>query len=358
MKLGGETNMERLQFKKVLLILLMFVILFVLLTITNLFASGYIKRIVIGLGINIILVVSLNLSNGFTGVFSLGHIGFMAIGAYTSAVLTLPILLKTVNLPNLFPWLGHLEMSFLPAALIGGFVSMIIALLVGLPLLRLNGSYISVATMGFLVIVRVILINWDAVTRGARTFSGVPSYTTIWNVWIWVVLTTYVVLQLKNSSFGRQTMAMRDNEIAAQSLGINKLRVRLLAFCLSAFFTGIAGALWAHFIMSFSPNSFYFTKAFSVITMLIVGGLGSISGSVVGSVAITILSEVLRNLERSFNLGFIHIPPLYGASQVIMAVIFILILVFKPNGISNGKEINFLKITKGPFLSRKQKEVF
>ena len=358
MKLGGETNMKRLQFKKVSLILLMFVILFVLLTITNLFASGYIKRIVIGLGINIILVVSLNLSNGFTGVFSLGHIGFMAIGAYTSAVLTLPILLKTVNLPNLFPWLGYLEMSFLPAALIGGFVSMIIALLVGLPLLRLNGSYISVATMGFLVIVRVVLINWDAVTRGARTFSGVPSYTTIWNVWIWVVLTTYVVLQLKNSSFGRRTMAMRDNEIAAQSLGINKLRVRLLPFCLSAFFTGIAGALWAHFIMSFSPNSFYFSKAFSVITMLIVGGLGSISGSVVGSVAITILSEVLRNLERSFNLGFIHIPPLYGASQVIMAVIFILILVFKPNGISNGKEINFLKIIKGSFLSGKQKEVF
>jgi branched-chain amino acid transport system permease protein len=312
----------------------------VMLGAVSLFAGDYLLRIVIIIGINVILVAALNLSNGFTGVFSLGHVGFMAIGAYVASILTLPVTLKSVNLPDLPRFLGGVALPFLPATVVAGVVAMAVALVVGLSLMRLKGAYISVATLGFLVIVQVILVNWDALTRGARTFAGVPPYATVWNVWIWAALTVYVVWRIGVSAFGRDMRAARDNEIAARSLGVSVMRSRLLAFCLSAFLTGVAGSLWAHFITSFSPKSFFFTQAFSIITMLVIGGLGSVSGSVVGVVLITVLSELLRNAERGFDLGFLRLPPLYGASQILMAVLFVLVIVFRPAGLLGGREID------------------
>ncbi|MEN6296708.1 MAG: branched-chain amino acid ABC transporter permease [Rectinema sp.] len=326
-------------------------ITFLVLWLLHSFGGYYIERIVIGIGINLILVISLNLANGFTGLFSLGHIGFMAIGAYASAILTLPLSLKSTNLPDLPVFLSKIQMPFLPAVLVGGLIAMVVALLIGLSLMRLTGPYISVATMGFLVIVQVVLTNWDSMTRGARTFAGVPEYTNVWNVWIWAILVLYIVWRIKFSSFGRKMMAARDNEIAARSLGINVMASRLLAFCISAFFTGVAGALWAHFITAFSPKSFYFSQTFSVVTMLVVGGLGSLSGSVVGVMLITILSEILRNAERGFSIGPLVIPEVYGASQVIMAVLFVLFIVFRPRGLFGDAELDVRRFFK------KEKEV-
>ncbi len=322
----------------------------------NFGTSSYIQRIVIGLCISIILVASLNLSSGFTGVFSLGHIGFMAIGAYTAAILTLPLSLKQAYLPDLPTWLENTQLSFLPATIIGGVIAMLVALAIGFSIMRLTGPYVSVATLGFLVIVNVVLINWDSMTRGARTFSSVPAYTNLWWVGIWTVVTLYVVWRLVRSSFGRQMIATRDNYIAAQSLGINVLSMRLLAFCVSAFFTAVAGSLWAHFIQSFSPKAFLFVETFNIITMLIVGGMGSISGSVIGAVVITILSEVFRNAERGVNLGFIQLPPVYGASQILMAVIFILLIIFRPEGIMGKRELDFGRIFSSIFRKTKRKE--
>jgi branched-chain amino acid transport system permease protein len=321
-------------------------LLAVLLLVSHFLAGDYIQRIVIIIGINVILVVSLNLSNGFTGVFSLGHVGFMAIGAYAASLLTLPVSLKAVNLPDLPGWLGAVALPFLPATLIAGLLAALIAFLVGSSLMRLKGAYISVATLGFLVIVQVILVNWDQVTRGARTFAGVPLHSTVWNVWIWASLTIFVVWRIGRSAFGRDMRSARDNEIAALSLGVSVLRSRLLAFCMSAFLTGVAGSLWAHFISSFSPKSFSFTQAFSIITMLVIGGLGSVSGSVIGVVLITVLSELLRNAERGFELGALHIPPIYGASQILMAVLFVLVIVFRPAGLMGGREVDVREILR------------
>jgi branched-chain amino acid transport system permease protein len=329
---------------------------FGLLVMINFGTSSYIQRIVIGLCISIILVVSLNLSSGFTGVFSLGHIGFMAIGAYAAAILTLPLSLKLAYLPDLPTWLENTQLSFLPATIIGGVIAMVVALFIGVSIMRLTGPYVSVATLGFMVIINVILTNWDSMTRGARTFSGVPPYTNIWWVGGWTVVTIYVIWRLAKSSFGRQMIAIRDNYIAAQSLGINVLRMRLLAFCVSAFFTAVAGSLWAHFIQSFSPKAFLFVETFSIIIMLIVGGMGSISGSVIGAVGITILSEVLRNAERGINLGIIQIPPVYGASQILMAVIFILLIIFRPEGIMGKRELDFSRIFSFFIRKTKRKE--
>lgn len=331
-------------------------LLALLLAATSLFAGDYVERIVIGIGINVILVVSLNLSNGFTGVFSLGHVGFMAIGAYTASVCTLPVTLKAVNLPSLPGWLSHAALPFLPATLIAGALAMCVAFIVGISLMRLKGAYVSVATLGFLVIVQVVLVNWDQVTRGARTFAGVPPYASIWNVWIWAALSIYLVWRIGKSPFGRDMRAARDNEIAARSLGVSVIRSRLLAFCFSAFLTGVAGSLWAHFITSFSPKSFYFVQAFTIITMLVIGGLGSVSGSVVGVFIVTVLSEILRNAERGLDIGSVHIPPVYGASQILMAILFILIIVFKPAGLMGGREFDPGNIIRRIFPPRRGKE--
>jgi branched-chain amino acid transport system permease protein len=307
---------------------------------------GYAERILIGIAISIVLAEGLNLFNGYTGLFSLGHAGFMAIGAYASSLLTLPLAAKATNLPDLPAWLAVIQLPFLPAAIAGALVAAAVAFLVGIPLMRLTGPYVSVATMGFLVITQVVLANWDSVTRGARTFAGVPAYTTPLNAWIWAAVAVYAVLRIKRSSFGRSMRASRDNFIAAESIGTNVVGQRLLAFCASAFLTAIGGALWAHFICAFSPKSFYFSQAFSVITMVVVGGLGSAWGSIVGVLFVTVLSELLRNLEGGFSLGMLTIPPMYGASQVVMALILVLVIVYRPSGIMGEAEASLGFLSK------------
>ena len=324
--------------------IIMLALLLAIVLLVNAFASPYIARIVVLLGISIILVVSLNLSNGFTGVFSLGHVGFMAIGAYVSSILTLTLATKAQNLPDLPAWLAHVQMGFLPAMLIGALLSAIVALLIGIPLMRLSGHYVSVATLGFLVIVRIILVNWTQFTRGARTFSGVPSYTTIWWVYGWLVITIYAVWRIVHSPYGRAMLAVRENEIAAQAIGVNVLRSRILAFVVSAFLTAIAGALWAHKVTSFSPASFYFAQTFSIIIMLVVGGVGSISGSVLGTVLVTLLSEVLRNAELGLHVGPVQLPPLYGLSQIVLAVAFVLVVIFSRKGLMGDREIDWRRL--------------
>ncbi len=303
--------------------------------------NPYFERIIILLGINIILIVALNLSNGFTGVFSLGHVGFMAIGAYVSSILTLTLSTKATNLPDLPVWLSHVQLPFLPALLIAGLIAAGIAFLIGIPLMRLSGHYVSVATLGFLVIVHVVLINWTQFTRGARTFSGVTQYTNIWWVYIWIVLTIYLVWRVIHSNYGRAMIAAREDVIAAQSTGINILAARNLAFVISAFLTAVGGGLMAHYLTSFSPATFYFTATFNYIIMLVVGGMGSISGSIVGTTLVTILSEVLRNAELGVQIGSINIPAVYGLSQIILSISFILIVIFRRTGIMGDHEIDF-----------------
>jgi branched-chain amino acid transport system permease protein len=320
------------------LVLLALLIIFVL--VVNSLGDPYLKRIVILLGINIILVLSLNLSNGFTGVFSLGHVGFMAIGAYSSSILTLALQTKSQNLPDLPPWLAQVQLDFLPAVLAGGLLAAAVALLIGIPLMRLSGHYVAVATLGFLVIVHVVLINWTEFTRGARTFSGVLPYTDIWWVYGWLVVSVYLVWRIVRSPYGRAMVAVRENEIAAQAIGINVLRARILAFVVSAFLTAVAGGLWAHHLTSFSPAALYFTQTFNIIIMLVVGGMGSITGSILGTLLVTALSEGMRNAEMGIHLGPIQLPPLYGLSHIVLAVVFVTVIVFRRRGLMGDREIS------------------
>ncbi len=302
--------------------------------------SGVLEAQVIMLGIYTILTVSLNLASGFTGLFSLGHIGFMAIGAYVAAILTLPVVTKgaLLELPD---WLagvafdatlGPFPVGWLAATLLAGLVAALVAVLVGSVVMRLSGSFVAVATLGFLIIVRVVLVNLDDYTRGSRPFSNIPHTTDLWWTWAAVVLVVYVVWRIKRSPWGRQMFAQKADMWASQSVGIPVLRPRLLAFVVSAFFCGIAGSLYGHHLTTMSPAVFYFDLTFTVMTMLVVGGLGSVSGSVLGAALIVAVSEGLRRAEDA--------TLLYGMSGIVLGTFFLAVIIFRPEGIMGQRELS------------------
>ncbi|HBE79454.1 MAG TPA: branched-chain amino acid ABC transporter permease [Firmicutes bacterium] len=310
----------------------------------NRFLSPYHMQIINLIGINIILVVSLNLSNGFCGIFSLGHAGFMAVGAYVTAILTIPAAKKFILLPQLPGWLASLQLPFLFALLLGGLVASICALVIGYPVLRLRGHYLSVATLGFLVIIQVFITQMDGLTRGARGLNGLESFTNVWWIWFGVILTIYIVAKVIHSAYGRGMIAVKEDELAAECLGVNLTSHKLLAFCLSAFFAGIGGALWGHLITVITPGSFSYSQTFNLVVMSVVGGMSSITGGVVGALLMTLIPELLRNLESGITLWGINLPPLYGLSQIILAIALILVILFRPNGLLGRLEFSWTRL--------------
>jgi branched-chain amino acid transport system permease protein len=293
----------------------------------------YILSIINFVGIYVILAVSLNVINGFAGLFSLGHPGFMAIGGYVTAILTFPVARKSMFL-ELPQWLANLQMPFAPALVIGGVCAALTALLVGLPVLRLRGHYLAVATMGFLIIVQVLIINWESVTRGPLGLNGLSALTNLWWVYLWMVVTVYVSWKIKFSSYGRRMLSVREDETAAQCLGVNIFRTRVAALVIGAFFAGIAGGLWAHLVTAITPMSFSLVMAFNIVVMVVVGGTGSIAGSFVAAIIFSVLTELFRPLEETLNV--------YGIGEIVMAVILIMILIYRPQGLFGSREPGIL----------------
>ncbi|MFW6181266.1 MAG: branched-chain amino acid ABC transporter permease [Spirochaetota bacterium] len=294
----------------------------------------YLLSVITFMGINVILAVSLNLTNGFTGLFSLGHPGFMAIGGYLAAILVFPAARKTMLLPDLPQWLAGVEWHLFPALLAGGALAALTALAVGLPVLRLKGHYLAVASLGFLIIVQVLIINMEEWTRGPLGLNGLPPRTTLWWVYLWVVLTVYVCWRVKHSSLGRSMLAMRENALAAETLGVNLTRTRMLAFVMGAFFAGVSGGLWAHLITAITPRSFSIIMAFNLVVMVVIGGSGSITGSILAAGLLTLIVEVLRPIEEQLVV--------YGINEIIVSVALIMILVFKPTGFFGSREPGML----------------
>ncbi len=305
--------------------------------------NDYLVRVLVVICINGVLVASLGLGNGFTGVFSLGHVGFVAVGAYVSGILSLPVTAKAAYLSHLPGWLAHWSLPFLPATVVAGLVALLLALLVGAPLMRLSGHFVSVATLGFLIIVNVILINANDFTRGARTFTGVPVETTLPWALGWLVVALAILARIAYSPTGRRFRAVREDTIAAQAIGIAVLPTRLVAFAAGAFFAGVGGSLYGHYLGSFSPAAFY----------VVIGGMRSLTGAIVGVVAVSVLNELLRTLERGFSLAGLVLPPLYGASQIVLGAIFILVMIFRPRGIMGDFEISFGRL--GGLINRNGK---
>lgn len=258
--------------------------------------------------INIILVTSLNLINGFTGQFSIGHAGFMAVGAYLAAVCTV-----------------KLQLPFIVAILAGAAAAGILGFLIGLPTLRLSGDYLAIATLGLGEIIRITILNIPYV-GGASGLMGIPRYTNFTWVFFATVITVFFIKNLINSTHGRACISIRENEIAAEAMGIDTTRYKVLAFTIGAAFAGVAGALFSHYFYIAHPASFTFMKSFDILTMVVLGGLGSLTGSITASILLTFVSAALASYPEW--------------RMVIYSLLLIILMLYRPQGLFGNKELS------------------
>jgi branched-chain amino acid transport system permease protein len=287
-------------------------------------------------GVNILLAVSLNIVNGMTGQFSLGHAGFMAVGAYVSGKLSL--LLMPFQIQELAPVVSE-QLFFLLSLLFGGAWAAAFGFLVGLPSLRLRGDYLAIVTLGFGEIVRVIVQNTEAFGR-ALGLTGVPQQSSFYMVYFWAFLAILVARRIAGSSHGRSLWAIREDEVAAEAMGVNTTAYKVRAFVVSSFFAGIAGGLFAHFVPIINPGSFTFVKSIEVVVMVVAGGLGSTTGAIFAAIILTLLPEGLRSLFTSLSGGNATLAqevdrirmPIYGMLLVVLMLV-------RPQGLFGTREI-------------------
>lgn len=297
------------------------------------------SRIATILLINLILVLGLQVFTGNSGILSFAHIGFMGIGAYTTAVLTMPAQMKSMALPDLYLVLKSIELDPMMGILLGGVVAALAATLISYPLMRLSDAAAVITSFAVLVIMHTVMVHWSAVTNGPRTLFGVVSATDLKTA-AWVAgVAVMVALWFKESRTGILLRATRDDEIASSAIGANIMTLRWKAFILSAFFAGIGGGLWAHFITSFSPNAFYLRETFVILGMLVIGGAATVSGAVFGTFAVTAAFEGLRYLENAINAAQLLPRPVVGLTEIVLSCAMIGILILKPGGIIETTEI-------------------
>ena len=305
--------------------------------------DGYKVQIINLIAVNIILALSLNLIYGFAGMFSLGHAGFMAIGAYVCAMLILTPLQKQMLFilePPLWP-ISVVQAPFCVAVLLGGLAAAVFGLLIGFPVLRLGGDYLGIATLGFAEIIRVLANNLPRVTNGALGLKGIPAYANLWWNYAWCLLTLYCILKIVRSNFGNALMAIRDDEVAAKSMGIDVFRYKLIAFTIGAFFAGVGGALLGSLLTTIDPKMFLFILTFNVLMIVVTGGLGSLTGSVLAGIIITVLLEWLRFVENPITLIGFQIPGIPGMRMVVFSLVLLLIILFRREGIMGMREFSW-----------------
>jgi branched-chain amino acid transport system permease protein len=284
--------------------------------------NSYYIDILTRIGINIILAVSLNLINGYTGQFSLGHAGFMAVGAYTAAAITL------FGGPHVLPpstggfYQPVAILLFCVALIVGGLAAALAGWFVGMPSLRLKGDYLAIVTLGFGEIIRVIFRNIESL-GGALGLNGIPPYTNI--VWVYAIaiLCTYVVVSMVHSTYGRGFLAVRDDETAAEAMGLNTTRYKIVAFVVGAFFAGMAGGLYGHYELSIDPKGFDFMRSIEIVVMVILGGMGNTAGVIAAAVLLTLLPEWLRAFDQY--------------RMVFYSLLLIILMLTRPQGLFNWK---------------------
>lgn len=284
----------------------------------------YYLQILLIVGIFIILTLSLNLINGFCGQFSLGHAGFWGVGAYVSAVYSVYFALP---IPTPLNMLIALVIGFLAAGFMG--------LVIGIPCLRLRGDYLAIATLGFGEILRIIIMNTEQV-GGPRGFTNIPKWANIYWVYFVAILVILFLYNLKHSTHGRAIISIREDEIAAENMGVPLFSNKLFAFTVGAGIAGIAGALFAHTQQYINPNSFNFMWSVIILVMVILGGLGSISGSIVGAILLTLFPEVLRYMGGHFS----------DYRMTLYSLLLIILMLMRPAGIFGSKEFAFLSKKK------------
>jgi branched-chain amino acid transport system permease protein len=306
----------------------------------------------------------MNLINGFVGLFSLGHAGFMAVGAYTSALLTMSRETKEMNffLEPIAPWLLNVHLPFPVAIIIGGLMAALAGALIGAPVLRLNDDYLAIATLGFSEIIRVIFTNTQSLTNGALGLNALPNIgitgnpkEAIWWIWSIVIFTVVFMVLLINSTYGRAFKAIREDEIAAEAMGINLFKHKMMAFVIGSFFAGVGGSLLGHLMGTIDPLLFRYLLTFNIVLIVVLGGIGSITGSVISAIVVTIAMEVLRVLDGTMHIGPLVINGIPGTRMVVFSILLMVVILFYQRGLMGTKEFSFdwFKKIKVPFRTKK-----
>jgi len=303
-------------------------------------AGGGVERMAVVFLINLIAVLGMGIYSGNSGILSFGHLAFMGLGAYASGILTMPVAMKKMTLSKLPAFLGSVQLDLLPAAVIAVVFVMLVALLVGIVISRLEGSAATIATLALLIIVHGLILGAREITRGSQSFFGVPRETGIWTACIAAVLAVILARVFRDSVPGLRLRASRDDLLAAGCVGVNVRRHRLLAWVVSAGVVALSGVLLAHFLGAFSAKKFYFVDTFMLLSMLIVGGMATVSGALAGTVLITLVTEVLRHTESGAGL--------FGMTQVGIGLIILIVMYRKSDGLLGHREWDEMLI-KAPF---------
>lgn len=306
---------------------------------TELLGVRLFDRIATNLCISMVIVIGLQVFMGNSGILSFAHIGFMGIGAYTTAVLTIPARMKGMALPDLYPVLAGMEIAPWLGILAGVLAAALVAAAVAYPLMRLSDAAAVITSFALLVVLHTIMTNWSAVTNGPRTLFGLPEATGLLGAAAAAILAIAVALAFKESRIGLLLRASRDDEIAAAAMGAHVPGLRWRAFVLSAALAGLGGGLWAHFITSFSPQAFYLRETFLILAMLVIGGTNTVTGAVLGAFVVTGAFEGLRALESAVNRADLFADQVVGLTELSLAAAMIVVLVLRPGGIVANREI-------------------
>ena len=333
----NKHNMKRLDVWTTPVLLIAILIIFTVLV--TIFGDKSLARMAAQTSIRVTFVVGLWIFVGNSGLISFGHAGFMAIGAYGSAWLTLRPQMKSLLLPGLPEWLAEAQWPHLPATITSGLLAAFVALLLGLAILRLSGIAASIATFAFLAIVNTVYSNWEGVTGATSSVVGLDRYADQWVTLGWASAAVIAAAIYANSASGLALRASREDEVAASASGIDMYRHRLLSLVISAFFTGVSGVLLGHSLGVLSPNSFYLGVTFITLAMLVVGGIGSLTGAVAGVMVLSIAIEALVRMERGASIGGIEFALPTGAQEIVIGIVMIVVLIRLPNGLTGGREL-------------------
>ena len=302
--------------------------------VANAVASPAELRVVVNFFVALVLVLSIQSFSGNSGIVSFGHVAFMGVGAYTAALLTIPPAIKQFILPELPSVIGDAHIGFLQAVLISTVVGALVAAVIGVPLMRMQEGAMAMATIGVLVIFFVVFDNWDAVTRGSTGVFGIPRNTSLLSAVVLSLIAIFVCRVFRESNAGLKLRASRADPVAAEALGANVVHLRYVAWVLSGAIMGMGGAIWAQYNLAFDPKQFFFTQTFNLLAMVVVGGLASVSGAVIGAATVTLTTEIMRRIEDS-----VGVP---GLTQMAVALLILLILYRRPDGLVGRFEVDDL----------------
>ena len=331
---------------------LLLIVFVALATLLGSHGPGPVKSATDGALITLVLVIALMVFTGNSGVYSFGHASFMAIGAYTGALVSTSPAYKQIEFSNLPHWLGRLHFSQVEAVLLGGALAAVFASVVALPLVRLTGLAASLATVALLVVVHDVAENWSSITRGDPGFIIDAPQPGTWRLFPWSAAAIVLAWLFKRSASGLRLAASREDPVAAAASGIRIRRERAIALVVSAFLAGIAGALFAIHFANISPQNFYLPVTFTMVSMLVVGGTESLSGAVVGVLAVTVLLQSFRQIEAGMTIASLHIPARPGLADFGLAAGLLAILILRPRGLTGGREVG------PPRLPRRVSRVF